>query len=143
MIDFNQTHNGWIANIVLTKTGEDGIVFETPPIEGEKSSWQKLLDGVRSGEVTITGLRMQRHRLTFHSLPVKQCEGYFMAYEVRKKFFRSMGEQGEPEQLFQGVGSIVGDQVYIVWVNINPQSPPYIYTDVRSLEESKIHTTMS
>lgn len=145
MSDFQQRpFNGWIANVRFVNSDRsDIVVVEEPPVKGEMSSWQKLLDKVRNGEVNITGLRMQRHGLTFNALPVKLCSGYFQAYEARKKFFRSMGPGGEPGQVFQGVGSIVGDKVYIVWVNINPKSPPYIYTDIRDLKESQIHTTMS
>lgn len=137
-----QPFKGWMANVKYS-SGEDKVIFETPPLEGEKTAWQKLLDRVRSGEVKITGLRIQVHGLTFHALPVKQCDGFFMAYEVRKKFFASMGERGEPEKRFQGVGSVVDDKVFIVWVNIDPQSLPFIYTDVRGLKESIIHTTLS
>lgn len=138
MNDFSVAHNGWVANALPDQT-----FLEKPPREGKKSSWQQLLDLVRTGEVVLTGLRMQRHGLTFHTLPVKQCDGYFQAYEVRKKFYGSMGKHGQPEQVFQGVGSVVGDQVFITWVNISPRSYPFIYQDVRSLKESILHTTMS
>ena len=145
MSDF-QNHkpfNGWIANIrFINSERSDVVIVEEPPLKGEPSSWQKLLNRVRNGEVNITGLRMQRHGLTFNALPAKSCSGYFQAYEARKKFFRSMGPGGQLEKVFQGVGSIVDDKVYIVWVNIDPKSQPYIYTDIRDLKELQIHTTM-
>lgn len=145
MNDFQQRpFSGWIANVRFADSERnDLVIVEEPPVKGEMSSWQKLLDKVRNGEVSLTGLRMQRHGLTFNALPVKSCDGYFQAYEARKKFFRSMGPGGEPGHVFQGIGSIVGDKVYVVWVNIDPKSPPYIYTDIRDLKESQIHTTKS
>jgi hypothetical protein len=75
------------------------------------------------------------------AMPHKACDGYFQAFEVRKQLF----DTEAPEELFRGIGSVVYDRVYITWVKMvqDPSGMVYSYQDVRSLESSRIHTTLS
>jgi hypothetical protein len=79
------------------------------------------------------------------SLPRKQCLGFFQAKEVRKEFFGSMGNRGAKEELSQGIGCVVGNHVYIQWINLTPKEhvQAYITSDVRPLQSCIIHTTLS
>lgn len=146
-------HQGWVVTL---NNGE--MAFEQPTVPGERTSWQKLLQSCREttfmkpiyeivnkeqkqvGEeetqLAITSLRLQRGGLNIHTMSKKSCDGYYQAYEYRlKSLFRP--ELGSVQS--QGVGSIVGDKVYIFWINPMGQ----IYQDIRSLEGSKIHSTLS
>lgn len=146
-------HQGWVVTL---NNGE--MTFEQPPKEKERTSWQKLLQRCREetimkpifeirnkrkvkvGEeevpLQITSLRLQRGGLNIHALSQKQCEGYFQAYEYRLK---SLFNPKKGSVQSQGIGSVVGDKVYIFWINPMGQ----IHQDIRPLEGSKIHTTLS
>lgn len=125
------THNtpfrGWIATLSNGNT-----VFEEPAVPGEPSSWQQFLHALKGSGVSITMLRLQRGGKTVHALPPKRCEGYFQAYEFLKSMFR------DTEDHRQGIGSIIGNQVYIAWLDDSGN----IWIDIRPLEEVKIHTTL-
>jgi len=118
---------GWLANL------SDGTtVHETPPVPGERTSWQKLLKHCKDNGVEITRLRLFRSGVWVIALPEKGCEGYFQAYEASRSWFSNqLGNK-------QGIGSVVGDKVYIVWVSTDGQ----VYQDVRTLESMRIHTTL-
>lgn len=133
----NGKFQGWIANL------SDGSQrFEQPDVPGEKTAWQKLLDlVVEDNGIKMTGLQLRRGDTRINTLPHKQCDGYIHVYEVRERFFGSMGENPIPAKLLQGVGSIIGENVYITWIELD-SNPANIYQDVRSLESSLPHTTL-
>jgi hypothetical protein len=123
-----QPHQGWIADLSDGRTALEGEVRNP----GDPSAWQQLLSMCRETGTTITRMRLQRAGVTIHTLPVKACEGYFQAYE-----FRRLINSGQ-EETRQGVGSVVGDRIYITWIN----AAGYIYQEIRELEGNKIHTTL-
>jgi hypothetical protein len=121
---------GWIANLSDGTTAQ-----EAPPRPGLPSAWQVLLSVLRDSNprLSIVRLRLFRAGLQFVTLPEKQADGYFQAYESSKALF-----SGE-NNLRQGIGSVIGDKIYIVWIS-NEGS---VYQDIRPLLENKIHTTLA
>ena len=132
--------NGWIAYLSNGET-----IPETEPIEGEKTPWQLLLERCRQENIQMKRLSLVFNGCQIMSMTRKQCAGFFQAREVRKEFFGSMGENGKTEVHFQGIGSVVGDKVFITWFTVFPKTSmlAYISTDVRPLESCRIHTTLS
>lgn len=119
---------GWVANL------SDGTsVTETEAVPGEKSAWQKLLQRCRDTDVKIVGMRLFRFGFLLVALPHKQCDGYFQAYEASKTWFSAQ------EGTKQGVGSVVGDKIFITWISGNG----IVSQDIRPLSENKIHTTLA
>lgn len=126
-MDNNRMFQGWTVTL---SNGENA--WEQPPIGKEKSAWQKLLDRLDNENLKITSLRVQRGGITIHALPAKQCDGYFQAYESHSAMF------SRQEVLQQGCGSIVGDKIFITWVDTNGN----IHQDLRPLSEGRIHSTL-
>jgi len=118
---------GWTATLSNGDT-----VWETEPVAGEKSAWQKLLDRLTQENLKITSLRVQRGRLTLNALPAKKSDGYYHAYEKHMAMF------SQTELLRQGCGSVVGDKVFIQWIDTNGN----VWADIRPLQSEKIHTTL-
>lgn len=123
----NTIFQGWTATL---SNGENA--WEQSLVAGEKSSWQKLLDRLDKDELKITSLRIQRNGITLHALPSKQCDGYFQAYDQHSSMYNGV------QVLQQGCGSIIGDKVFIMWIDTNNN----VHAEVRSLVENKIHTTL-
>jgi hypothetical protein len=120
---------GWIA---VLSNGE--AVKEEPPIPGEKTSWQKLIDRLYEEDLKMVGLQLRQLNVSVNALPPKACRGYYQAREARLAFYGGADSYSNK----QGVGSVVDDKVYIVWVD----SSGNIYSDVRPLHDEKIHTTL-
>lgn len=118
---------GWMARL---SNGE--MVKEEPPIPGEKSSWQKLLDRLGEEDLKMVALSIQYMSRTVNAMSYKECDGYYQATDQHLSLF------GEQQSLRRGVGSVIGDKVFIVWVDNNGQ----VWADVRPLESEKIHTTL-
>ena len=118
---------GWIANLSNGET-----VYEAEPTPGDYLPWRKLLIRLKEENLKVTALRIRRGGITINALPQKQCDGYYHAYEAWRMMFS--GAEG----MRQGVGSVVGDKVYIVWLaptgEINPE--------IRMLESERVHTTL-
>lgn len=131
---------GWIAYL---STGE--TIPETPNIAGDYSSWQKLLKRCRDDNIEIKRMSLVMRDVQLMSLPHKQCDGYFQAYEIRKNLFESTGNPTIEEIRSQGIGSIVGEQVFIQWINITPKEHVIacITSEIRTLKSCIIHTTLS
>ena len=123
---------GWIVNLSNGET-----IIEKAVGEGQRSSWQQLLEECRETGVAVTGIRLSVRNITVSGMPPKACDGYFQAYESSRSFY------GGKIRHMQGIGSIVGDSVYITWINLNPgeNEMNYVYQDVRPLKEVSIHTT--
>lgn len=121
---------GWIANLSNGTTAQ-----EAPPRPGERTSWQLLLSVLRDSnpKLSIVRLRLFRAGLQLVTLPEKQVDGYFHAYESTKSLF------GGQDGLKQGIGSVVGDKIYIIWIS----NDGFIYQDIRPLSENKTHTTLA
>jgi len=98
-------HRGWIASL---STGE--TVLETPDVPGEKSAWQKLCAWCYENKVHLTQLRLQLGTVNLIGLSQKQAQGYCQLWSVQRNLIT--GQQ----LLSRGLGSVVGDQVYIIWV---------------------------
>lgn len=121
------THQGWIASL------SDGTqAIEGPPVPGERTPWQQLITYTKENDISITRLVLQRGDTTVIALPPKQCDGYFQASEVHKIMFRDL------DITRQGIGSVVGDQVYITWID----GQNHVFQDVRPLKDSIPHTTL-
>jgi len=129
MLPQNIPFLGWMA---LLSNGE--MFREEPPIPNEKSSWQKLIDRLYAEDLKMVGLCIRHLNVTINALPPKSCQGYYQAREARFSMF------GEPDvsSVKQGIGSVVGDKVYIAWVD----GAGSVWTEVRDLEGEKIHTTL-
>lgn len=123
----------WIANLSNGDT-----ITEGKPVAGERTPWQKLLRHCRENNITITGLRLSVRDVTIDAMPVKMCDGYLHAYEAERLMWSNVSK------IKQGIGSVVGDLVYITWIDINPfeNNMNYIHQDIRPLSEVKIHTTI-
>lgn len=119
---------GWMAQL---SNGE--ILYETPPMETDMSTWQKLLRHLKSSNISITRLSVVRGSIEAFAMPPKMCEGYFQAYEDHLALFRN-----KMTLQMQGVGSIVGDQVFITWITIDGLQ---VRGDVRPLDSCRVHTT--
>jgi len=120
-----ESFRGWIANLDSGET-----IFETPWEKGKSTPWRQLLERLKKENLKITRMRLQMGGRTFHSTP--RAEGYFQAREVHQAMFSGR------EKLYYGIGSILGNKVYIVWVNEQGDS----WQDIRPVEMVKIHTTL-
>ena len=120
---------GWIVNLSNGET-----IAESAPVPGEPSSWQRLLKRCRDEKISITRLMLWRNDVRYIALPVKGCEGYVHAYESTRSWFSNQ------TGLKQGIGSIVGDKVFMTWVTIDAQET-LVYQDVRPLSAMLIHST--
>lgn len=123
----NEPFNGWIASLSNGETA-----FEQPPVYGEKSSWQKLLDRLTTESLRITQLRLQRNGFTIVCDSHKKIHGYCMAYEVSKMVFRNT------ESRMQGVGSVFNELVFMTWIDDNGN----VRQDIRPLGEMRVHSTL-
>lgn len=118
----------WIASLSNGET-----IFEQPPVEGEVSSWQKLLTRLREEkDLTITQMRLQAGKRTVISIP--NATDYVHVYEVRRYL-----NTDEPQTLKQGVGVVFGDNVFLNWINDQGD----VWQDIRPLESLKIHSTLA
>lgn len=121
----------WIANL----SNGDTLV-EGKEVAGKRSPWQQLLQLCKDKNIEITGLRLTVGKVTVSAMPTKMCDGYFHAYETTRIFWRDKTIQK------QGIGSVVGDKVYITWIDLSPENNMYYaYQEIRPLSEVKIHTT--
>jgi hypothetical protein len=123
----------WIANLSNGET-----VIETKAQAGERMPWQKLLQRCRDEDLTITGLALSVGTLVVEAMPQKMCDGYFHAYEAERVFWRGTIKDK------QGIGSVIGDKVYIIWVHLGTLKENginYSYQEIRPLSEVRIHTT--
>lgn len=118
---------GWIASLSNGET-----VFEQPPVAGEKSSWQKLLDRLTAENLKMTGLQLQGNGLTLVCDYHKKVQGYCMAYEVLQIMFRNITKK------MQGVGTIQNDLVFMTWIDDNGT----VKQEIRPLSEMKAHSTL-
>jgi hypothetical protein len=122
-----ENFSGWIANL---SNGESVAEGSSEP--GKLTPWRQMLERLENHEAKMTGLRLMHNGITIHALPMKQCDGYFHAYEMHRIMYAGTSKH------LQGVGAIVDDKVFITWFEKDTGN---IYQDVRPLEEVKIHTT--
>lgn len=126
-----KSHEGWVADL------SDGTtVFESVPIPGERTPWQQLLQYCRNQDIKVTGLHLQGGGVTINAMPQKMCDGYFQAREAVRILYA-----GKTRHL-QGIGSIVGDQIFTVWLEKLEDGSIFIRSDIRSLDSNRIHTTL-
>ena len=126
---------GWIASL---SNGEQR--FQGPEVNDEPTPWKKFqMELAEKPELEVTGLRLVIGTQTFNALPQKQCDGYVQAMLVTKPFFRSMGQNGEKERYWQGIGSVVDDKVYILWVDLQNGN---VKQEVSDLSSYIVHSTI-
>lgn len=78
-------------------------------VTGELSPWRRLLNRLEDEPgLAVTQLRLQAQGRTYCCIP--HADAYFQAHKASSSM---MGKSG----FMRGVGSIVGDKVYILWVN--------------------------
>lgn len=118
---------GWIANL-----SDGSIAFEQPPVPGEKSSWQKLLDRCTAENIKITQVRLQRNGLTLICDYHRKTDGFVVAYEALRMVF------SDGNRVMQGIGSIYQDLVFMTWLDDNGN----VRQDIRPLAEMRIHSTL-
>lgn len=117
----------WVASLSNGET-----IIEKPPVEGEISDWQKLLKRLKEENLRITQMRLQAGKRTVVGMP--KVDGYVQCYEIR-----SYINVPNSETLVQGIGSIIGDQVFLCWINQQGD----VWQDIRPLEQLKIHSTLA
>jgi hypothetical protein len=127
-MNMKREFSGWIANLPSGETIPEG---SSEP--GKPTPWRQLLNKLKEEATRLSGLRLQKNGITIHAVPPKQCDGYYHAYEIHRIMYR------DSYRNFQGIGSIVDDHVFIAWVE---EGTGNVYLDVRTLEDSKIHTTL-
>lgn len=125
---------GWVATL---KDGQAIAEGKTRP--GELSSWQSLLKHCRDNDTYVVKLQLTINNVTVEALPNNMCSGYFQAYESSKIMFRDKVTNK------QGIGSIVNNLVYITWIDLSASGNGmnYVHTEIRNLEEVKIHTIIN
>lgn len=128
----DKVFGGWTAQL-----SNGATVIETEPIPGERTPWQQLLQKCRDEGIKITGLRLQFGPATIMAISQKECDGYYQARETHR--INLLTSQSEIHR--QGIGSVVGDKVYITWVEFR-DGQMIVRSDVRPLEGSRIHTTL-
>ena len=123
----------WIANL-----SDGSTIVEQKKEEGGPTPWRRLLIHCKENNLQVTGLRLVVNNVTVNALPPKACDGYFQAYEVMKMIFKGTSRHR------QGIGSVVGDKVYIMWVDLNQENNNmnYVNSQVIDLEKVKTHTTV-
>jgi hypothetical protein len=121
---------GWIASLSNGET-----VFQAPDEPGEHSAWQSLLRRLKAEGLRITQMRLQHGGQTVMAnrrMGSAQAEGFVHAYELRKAVFSGK------EELYQGVGSVFGEEVLMIWMNGDGLS----WLEIKPLSEMRIHSTM-
>jgi hypothetical protein len=131
MTETNVFSGGWIASLSNGET-----VYETNPEEGKPTPWQALLQKCEDEDIKITMIRLQYGPFMIQAMPEPMCDGYFQAREVQQIVYRNT------MRYLQGIGSVVGDQVFITWAEFTNDRQIYVSSDVRPLESCKIHTTV-
>lgn len=102
----NTPFSGWIASLSNGET-----VFETKEVEGELSPWQSLKQRCKEENLNITQLRLQLSGLTFIGIP--NADGYAQCW----KHYQSVFNPDKPPTVMRGIGSVIGDKVYLTWVD--------------------------
>lgn len=118
---------GWIASL-----SDGNEIHEAPTGAGEPSAWQNLIKYTKMTGVRVTMLRLIRGGVTVSTMPAKNLTGLFQGYEITKTFNSGI------ETHRQGIGSVVGDKVFITWVNDFGN----VWQDIRDLSSCIIHTTL-
>lgn len=122
----------WIANL------SDGtVVTETEPIPGELTSWRKLLERLKEENLKITGLRCNVENVLSQAFPQESCDGYFQGYE------KIQIVNAKVKRLRQGIGSVVGDKIHIIWLELGQNGVVYTNYDIRNLSDNLCHTTLA
>ena len=122
----NLTDSYWKA---FLSNGE--TLYETNPIPGEQTSWQKLITYLDKMNLTMIGLEL-RHNGQFIQCPAN-AEGYFQAREKVESILHHTNLRN-----LRGVGIVVGESVFIRWIDDASQ----VTEEVRSLSSMKMHTTL-
>ena len=123
----------WIASL---SNGETVREHMTP--KGEPTAWQSLLSFCRESGVQVTGVQIVEDGLYLTPVGKKICDGFFNAYEVHRRVQTVEGRQVPAgDRFYQGVGSVIGDRIFIQWLWLNPpdDSEKHVTQEVRVLDE--------
>lgn len=87
-------------------------VFQTPDVDGEMTSWQKLRHRcIDDGDLHITQLQLQTGGETHTAIP--NADGYVAFYEAKASYTNPH----LPQKIYQGVGAVFGDFVFFTLTN--------------------------
>lgn len=128
-----QKHQGWIASLSNGET-----VFEKPPVQGERTSWGKLIDRCEADpDLYVTQIQLQHGGRTI--VGIKNADGYCTFVDYRAEGFQS-GNDGKPSREVRhvGIGSVIGENVYCTLVNAQGQS----WQDSRPLSSMRLHCVL-
>lgn len=125
---YSTNFQGWVANL---SDGSTRPEWKVAP--GEASPWQQLIEFIYTQNLKITNLRLIVSDKTFTALPHKAVDGYFQAREIFKSVFTGV------EEIWRGIGSVVGETVFIIWVS----NEGNVRQDIRPLDSVRIHTTLA
>lgn len=117
---------GWIASLSNGET-----VFEKAQPPGDVTSWTKLQRRLKSEDLKITMLRLQKGGVTIMAKP--KADGYVQCSEIK------MGLMSGKQSRVQGIGTIIGEWVIMSWMDENRN----VWQDMRPLDDLKIHSTMA
>lgn len=123
----------WVASL---SSGETVREHMTP--KGEPTAWQRLLSFCKETGVKITGVQIVEDGLYLTPVNKKSCDGFFNAYELQRRILPgASGPVPSGDRLYQGVGSVVGDRVFIQWLWLNPpdSSETHVHQEVRDLDD--------
>lgn len=119
--------SGWIASLSNGET-----VFESKEVAGEPSPWQRLKQRCEEENLNLTQIRLQLSGLTFIGIP--DADGYCQCWRQHKSVFNP----NKPPVMMRGIGSVIGDKIYLTWVD----GYGNIRQEIEDYESMKIHCIM-
>jgi len=121
------TFRGWIASLSNGETA-----FEGMEIAGELSPWQTLVKKCKDEGLYVTQIRLQLDGLTFIGIP--NADGYCQCWEQHRSVFNP----NKPPILMRGIGSVLGDSIYLTWIDNSGN----IRQEIRDYKSMDVHCIM-
>lgn len=117
----------WIASLSNGET-----VREYDPIQDTSfTPWKTLVIWLKKNNVKMTQLRLQKNGVTVVGIP--KADGYVQCREVQKAV-----NDKNWEETYQGIGSVIGDSVFMTWLNDSGT----VKQSVVPLSKMKVHSTL-
>jgi hypothetical protein len=117
----------WIAEL----SNGERVVEPEVEIQDELSPWHLLIERCRRENLRILQLHLSRAGVNLSAIPL--AAGYAALYELR------MGQRNRKPALAQGIASIVGDWVFINWI----EETGRVSQEVRPFGAAAVHTTLA